>query len=269
MTASTALRPALWRIPKPGMGALLVCLRNLIVWRSYWAASAVGNVGEPLLMLVALGFGLGKFVPDIMGVSYAQFIAPGMAVGAAMYTSSFEALFGSFTRMTTQKTYDAIIATPITTPEVAAGDILFAGIKGALSSASVAIVTSLFGLLPAPWLNIPVLTVLGFVTGLAYGATAMIISALSPSYEFFNYYMTLGLTPMHLFSGIFFPLEEFPPEIAQWAWISPLTHAVAVARHAVWGHVSVVDLGHVALLLACTWIAYIPAANLITRRLIK
>lgn len=246
-------------------GASQVAARNLIVWRRYAAASAVGNFGEPLLYLIALGYGLGRVVPPIDGQSYAEFLAPGLIVSTVMYTATFEGTFGAYTRLTTQGTFDAILATPVTVPEIVAGEVLWGGIKSMFGAGVVLTVVTLFGLVPS-WLALATLP-LGFVAGAMFYALALSVSSVSKSYEFFNYYFTLLVAPMFLFSGVFFPLENAPGWALSLAQVLPLTHVVAISRALVRGAPSAATLGHAAMLLVYGLAAYALAARLLQRRL--
>ncbi|MEM1031484.1 MAG: ABC transporter permease [Myxococcota bacterium] len=214
-------------------GVTAVVARNLIVWRAYAGASVVGNFGEPVLYLVALGFGLGTIVRDLGGMSYAEFIAPGLVVSTVMYTATFEMTYGAYTRLTVQSTYDALLATPITISELVAGELVFAGIKSLVGATCVLIVVAAFGLAPA-WSALGALP-LAFAAGVLFAAMALAVTSVSRSYEFFNYYFTLVIAPMFLFSGIFFPLAETPRWAQGLALVLPLTHVVAIVRPLVRG----------------------------------
>jgi lipooligosaccharide transport system permease protein len=253
---------------RPGgflFGAARVTERNLRVWRRYAGASALGNFGEPLLYLVALGYGLGRVVPKLGGMSYAEFLAPGLVVSTVMYTATFEATFGSYTRLATQKTFDAVLATPITVSELLAGEVIWGGLKASFGAAIVLAVIRLFGLVPS-WLALWVVPV-GFAAGLMFAAMALVVTALSDSYESFNYYFTLFVAPMFLFSGVFFPLDRMPVWVGQLAQLLPLTHAVAISRALVRGSV---DLGlwiHFGAIVAATAVAWVACWLLLQRRL--
>ena len=150
-----------YRRPQVGRRAFKVWQRNKDAWLKFYKASMVGNLAEPILFLVAFGLGLGKFIRNVEGVPYIQFIAPGLVIAAAMNAASFECTFGSFTRMSTQKSYDAIIVTPVNIDEVAAGDILWGATKGFISAVVMLPVLIAFGLMSSPWLILsPVLYVL-------------------------------------------------------------------------------------------------------------
>lgn len=235
------------------------------MWRRYAAASALGNFGEPLLYLIALGYGLGRVVPPIDGLSYPEFLAPALIVSTVMYTATFEGTFGAYTRLTTQGTFDAILATPVTVSEIVAGEILWGGLKSAFGATVVLTVVRAFGLVPS-WLALGVVP-LGFLAGSMFYAMALCMTALSKSYEFFNYYFTLVVAPMYLFSGVFFPLEGAPPWAHRLAQVLPLTHVVAVSRGLVRGQPTWSTLGHAAVVLGCAATAMAVAARLLRRRL--
>jgi len=222
------------------VNAFRVTMRNVTVWRRVAAASAVGYVGEPLLSLIALGFGLGQVVPELDGMSYAEFIAPGLVVSTVMYTATFECTFGSYTRMATQGTFDAILATPITLGELVLGEILFGGMKACFGGTIVLLVATAFGLVPAA--TAALVPPFAFLAGLLFSAMALVVSGLSRSYEVFNYYFTLVIAPMYLFSGVFFPLDRMPGWVQKTALVMPMTHVVEVSRALVRGtvHPSVV-----------------------------
>jgi lipooligosaccharide transport system permease protein len=246
-------------------GAWRVAMRNLSVWRRYAAASAIGNFGEPLLYLIALGYGLGRVVPPIDGQSYAEFLAPGLVVSTVMYTATFEGTFGAYTRLATQGTFDAMMATPITVPEIVAGEVIWGGLKSMFGATVVLGVVTAFGLVPS-FLALGVIP-LGFVAGLMFYALALSMTGMSRSYEFFNYYFTLFVAPMYLFSGVFFPLEKAPAWAHGLAQVLPLTHVVAISRAFVRGTPSPALLVNVAVLVAYSALAYGLAARLLVRRL--
>ena len=224
------------------------------------------NLGEPVFYLLAIGYGLGRFVTDIGGVPYAVFLAPGIVASAAMNSASFEATFGSFTRMTQQHTYTAILATPCSVADIVAGDILWAASKSTLAVAFVLGVTGAFGLLPSP-LAIALVPV-GFLVGLMFAGLGMVVTARSPSYDFFTYYFTLGISVMFLFSGVFFPLETLPGWAQTVAWVLPLSHAVRICRALANGALPPHLVGDVAWIAALTAVSFVVAEREVRRRLL-
>ncbi|UCG39338.1 MAG: ABC transporter permease [bacterium] len=208
--------------------AVTVWYRDARVWTTFYKASVIGNLGEPLLYLLAMGWGLGRMVGTVDGVPYIQFLAPGLVCSTAMYAATFECTFGAFTRMTRQHTYNAILATPVSLDEIVAGEILWGATKGFLSGAAMLLVMALFGLVTSLWALLAL--ALSFLIGLLFSALSMIVTAKSPSYDFFSYYFTLAIAPMFLFSGIFFPVGNLPQWAQTVAWFLPLTHGVSASR---------------------------------------
>lgn len=208
--------------------AFRVWQRNFTVYTKLYKSSLALNFVEPALYLAALGLGLGAFVTEIEGMPYINFIAPGIIASSSMFAAIYECTYGTYVRMTYQKTFDAILATPVNLPDLIAGELLWGATKSALYGAIIILVISLFGLVASPVILfiIPVL----FISGLLFSMISMIIAAIIPGIDSFNYFYTLVITPMFLFSGIFFPVESLPPLVGKIAFFAPLYHLVTVCR---------------------------------------
>jgi len=250
----------------PTLRALRVWRRNLESWKRYAPSFFVAALGEPIFYLLAIGYGLGRFVAQIDGLPYAAFLAPGMIAFTAMNSATFETTFGSFTRMTEQNTYAAILATPCSVADIVAGDILWAASKSTLSVCFVLLLTALFGLVASP-LALAVVPV-GFLIGLMFGGLGMMVTARAPSYDFFSYYFTLGISVMFLFSGVFFPLESLPAWARSFAWLLPLTHAVNVCRALTRGTVTPGLAAELAWMAILTAAAFVVAERWVRRRVL-
>ncbi len=205
-----------------------VWMRNCRVWRKYVTASLIGNLGQPLLFLAAMGFGLRGEITDIKGMTYLQFIAPGLVTSAVMYSAAFETTYGSYTRLSTQRTYEAILMTLLTPRDLALGEITWGATKGIISGFVMFAAFPLFGVTPAATsvFLFPVL----FLEGMAFASLGLMMTSLARNYEFFNYFTSLFITPLFLFSGIFFPLENLTPWIQGVIRILPLAHVVETSR---------------------------------------
>ena len=213
-----------------------VCERHLIMWRSMAGASVVGNVLEPLIYLIVLGYGVGtmtrpEMLPDNM--TYRAFYGSGLLASVAMFSASFESMFGAFTRMMAQRTYESMIATPVTLGEVLVGDALFAGLKAAIAAMCVPLVMVAIGDPVSPMVLIGIIP--AFLIAFLFASSGILVTAYTPDYAWFNYYITLVLTPLFLFGGIFFPLDRFGDYAVYAAW-SPLSMGVQVLRDLVMGH---------------------------------
>ncbi len=255
-----------WRLPRIRRSALAVWRRNVLVWRKLMGASILINFGEPFVYLLGLGYGLGYFIGDIAGMPYLTFLASGLVASSAMNTASFEAMYSVYTRMVPQRTYDAMLATPLDVDDIAAGEMLWSASKALISSSSILIVSVLLGAVTewnALW-AVPVL----WLVGLCFAGPALVMSALSPSYEFFSYYFTLVVTPMFIFSGVFYPIATLPAMLQTVVQILPLTHAIALIRPLISGQPVTQVVLHIAVLCAYAAVCYYIAVVLIRRRLI-
>ncbi len=208
--------------------AFRVWQRHFTVYRKLYKSSIALNFAEPVLYLAALGLGLGGLVSEIDGKPYINFIAPGIAASSAMFAAAYECTYGTYIRMTYQKTFDAILATPVNLDDLVAGEMMWGATKSMLYGAIITLVIYALGLVESPMvaLCVPFL----FVSGIIFAGISVMFSAIVPGIDYFNYYFTLFMTPMFLFSGIFFPLENLPPVFVKIAFFTPLYHMVNVAR---------------------------------------
>lgn len=202
--------------------------RNAMVWRKSAFRSLLGTFSDPLLYLLALGYGLGKFVGNVDGMAYAGFLSSGIISTSAMNTATFEGLYMAYTRMETQRIWEGILAAPIGLEEIVFGEILWMGTKSVISVCAILSVTLLLGLVHH-WLAVLVIPI-GFICGLCFGSMAMVVTSYANSYEFFLYYVTLLITPMILLSGVFFPLSSLPEEVRLVSAALPLQHVVILVR---------------------------------------
>jgi lipooligosaccharide transport system permease protein len=244
-----------------------VWYRNFLVWTKYIKPSLVANLGEPLLYLVLMGYGMGKLVPHINGMSYIDFIAPGLILSSTMYAASFEATISSYTRMITQKTYDAIMATPVNLSEIVTGEILWSTTKGLISSIFFVAIMAMLGLVHSWFFTLSIIAIV--LDGLFFSAISMLFVGISKSYEFFNYFFTLILTPFFLFSGIFFPINTLPGWVRKIASYVPLTPMVDFTRELNSGIVDYKALFMSIIMGAVSIPVGIIAYRLIKKRLIK
>src|SRR5512141_2817632 len=223
MLTTAQLRP-----PELSLRWTAVWRRNQLVWRKLAIASLLGNIADPLLYMVALGYGIGTFVPEVGGMKYIAFIGTGMVCQSAMFTSSFEAMYSAFSRMHVQRTWEAIINAPLSLDDVMLAEWIWTASKAVVSTAAIlAVIVALgFG---HSWLALWIVP-LGFAVGLTFGALGLVMNALAPSYDFFTSFFTLVLTPMLLLCGVFFPVDQMPVALQGIAAFLPLKHAIGLAR---------------------------------------
>lgn len=254
-------------LPAFSLRHLHVWRRNSLVWRKLAIPSMLGNLADPMLYMLGLGYGLGAMLSDVGGMSYIAFLAAGTVCSSTMMSASFEAMYSGFSRMHVQKTWDAILNAPVTLDDVVLGEAVWTASKSFLSGMAVLAVAWALGLTHsalALWV-IPIV----FLTGLAFAGMGLIMTALSPSYDFFMYYFTLAITPMMLVSGVFFPVSQLPAAFQAVAQVLPLTHAVALARPLMTGAVPADIPLHLAVLAAYAVVSIYVALVLTRRRLLK
>jgi len=229
---STANTPSPWRAPQLSMRWWPVFRRNWLVWKKLAIPSLVGNIAEPLMWLVAFGYGMGalvgKVTVDGVQVPYILFLASGSICMSAMNAASFEALYSAFSRMHVQKTWDGIMNAPVNLDDIVLAEMLWAAFKAIFTVTAILGVMLALGISYSPKLLVAWPVLLG--VGVTFSCVALIFNALAKGYDFFTYYFTLFLTPMMFLSGIFFPLEQLPPVVrAISSWL-PLTNAVDLVR---------------------------------------
>lgn len=252
---------------QPNFRFIHVWRRNLMVWRKLAIPSVLGNLADPMLYMLGLGYGLGGMLPQVQGTSYVAFLAGGVVCSSTMFTASFEAMYSAFSRMHVQRTWDAIINAPLTLDDVVLGELVWAASKSLLSGCAVLLVAAALGLVQSATalFIIPVIA----LTGLAFAGLGLIITALSPSYDFFMYYFTLAITPMMLLCGVFFPQEQLPVVAQAAAQLLPLTHAVALSRPLMNGEVPLHIGLHVLVLALYAGVSYGIARRLLRKRILK
>ncbi|MEM5325146.1 ABC transporter permease [Paraburkholderia sp. JHI2823] len=250
-------------LPSNATHWIAVWRRNYLVWRKLAIASMFGNLADPMIYLFGLGFGLGLMVGRIDGVSYIAFLAAGTVSSSVMMSASFESMYSGFSRMHVQRTWEAIMHTPLTLGDVVLGEVMWAASKSMLSGAAIMVVAGMLGYasFPSMLLALPVIA----LAGLAFASCAMIVTALAPSYDFFMFYQTLVLTPMLLLSGVFFPIAQLPAAAQHITLMLPLAHAVALIRPAMLDR-PVEDAGLHLLVLAIYVVVPFAIASILFRR---
>lgn len=208
--------------------AFRVWQRNLSVYKKLYKSSIALNFIEPVLYLSALGLGLGAFIKEINGIPYIDFIATGIIASSSMFAATYECTYGTYVKMTFQKTFDAILATPVNIEDLVAGELIWGATKSVIYGTIIIIVISVLGFVKSPEI-ILVLPML-FISGLLFAEIGVIFASIAPGIETFNYFYTLLITPMFLFSGIFFPLDSLPPFASKIAFFTPLYHLVNICR---------------------------------------
>jgi lipooligosaccharide transport system permease protein len=232
--------------------------RNLLVWRKLVIPSLVANIAEPLMWLVAFGYGMGALIGEVtldgVQVPYLLFLASGSICMSAMNAATFEALYSAFSRMHVQKTWDGIMNAPIRLEDILLAEMLWAAFKSLFT------ITAILGVMMALGITQSWKILLAWpcllCVGITFSCLALIFNALAKGYDFFTYYFTLFLTPMMFLSGVFFPSDQLPPWVRAVAEWLPLSQAVALVRPLFldqWPSQPLLHLGVLALYASISW----------------
>ena len=247
---------------------LAVTYRHYLTWRKVLLSALANNVGNPILFLFAFGFGMGQFVDVMGGVRYLDFVVAGMVAQAAMFAASFEGALMSFIRYRREQVWDAVLATPVTLAELLQAEVLWAACKAMVSGVSVMLVGALIGGVPSLAGAVVALPVV-FLGAAMFAACGLAASAAARNVEFFSVFLTFWMTPMFVFSGVFFDIARFPEWLQVLAWGLPMTHMLAVVRPLMVG--TGVSAGavalHIGVMVAVTLIAYLFAYGRVKRKM--
>ena len=243
--------------------------RNLLSYSHSWQMNILPNFFEPFFYLLAIGFGLGKFVETIGGVDYARYIAPGLAAVSAMYGASFDVTFNVFVKLHFDKLYDAVTVTPVSPQDVVVGELLWGMTRAMIYGLPFVVISGFFGLIHSWWILLTPLAILAM--GFCFSIIGLTFTSYIPSIDLFSFYFTLFVTPMFLFSGIFFPISTLPGWAQPLAWFSPLFHSAALFRElfGVYGTDLLTATGHFLWLVGAGALLYPIAPNVFRHRLIN
>jgi lipooligosaccharide transport system permease protein len=250
-------------LPRPSRRFVPVWRRNYLVWRKYLFERVLSNIVEPLITLVAFGYGLGSLLPDVNGMSYLQFLASGSICMSVMYSAKFESLWGAYSRMDTQKTWAGIMNTPTSIDDVLLGELAWAASKALVTGLAMLLVIWGLGVARAPssLLVLPV----AFLAALSFSAMALIVNSLARGYDTLSNYFVVVVTPMVFLSGVFFPLDQLPGwlrVVAQWLPLAAMVEVVRPLALGRWPEHAARDL----LLLGGYGVACYYVALVLTRR---
>jgi lipooligosaccharide transport system permease protein len=231
-------------IERPAVNGVLV--REVMNFKTFWRSSTFSAIVQPIVYLLAFGFGFGSLVSRVGGVRYIDFVAVGTVATAVLFSSIFSGIFGTLVKWKYQRTYDALLAAPVSVGEIVTAESLWTGVRSGVYGAAPLVVAFFFGLEPT-WgmLTVPLI---GALAGFGLTAAGILIAALVESFDNTSYVQSLLITPMFLLAGTFFPIDQLP----EWARIAsnlnPLYHCVELVRHAAFGY-ETADLWHVTALV--------------------
>jgi lipooligosaccharide transport system permease protein len=221
--------------------AVRIVQRNALVYRHTWRGSLFTSFLQPTLFLLAMGFGIGTLVnrgeaPLPGGVAYLAFIAPGLLAGTCMQTAAFESSWPVLAKLKWQGNYDAIAATPLGIVDIVLGELTWVAARLTMVATAFVLVMTAFGVPRSPLVVLAVPAAV--LTGLAFSAAIIAYAATFKSGNTFNVLFRFIITPLFLFSGIFFPIGRLPRALQVMAAFTPLFHGVALTRELTLGTVA-------------------------------
>ena len=251
--------------------ATAIWQRNLALYRRTWLMNILPNFFEPVLYLVGMGIGLGAYMSgELEGSAYLAFIAPGLMAAAAMNGATFETTYNVFIKLHFQRLYDAYLGTPAMIQDIVAGELMWAVTRASIYGFGFLVVLGALTLWGYPILTSPLavlLPLLVALTGLLFALIGAVFTALIKTIDLYSYFFTLFLTPLFLFSGIFFPTDRFPYGDTV-AWFTPLYHAVRVARGLAQGPLELEHAVSVGWIVVASAVLMLIVPRLMRRRLV-
>jgi lipooligosaccharide transport system permease protein len=244
-----------------------VWFRHFRVYSKNLISNGLPPFLEPLIFLAGIGMGMGAFMPKMAGMPYLTFLATGLPITAAMFTSAFECSYGTFIRLEFDKTYEGMLAAPISVSDLLIGEIMWAGTKGLFFSLAVVMVVACFGLVPMP--GSIATCIVGFLTGIMFASISLLVTSYVSGINQFNFYFTGFLSPMFFFSGVVFPIGNLPPALRPVAELFPLTHVVRLARSLDLGAINLMSFVDLLFIVTITFVVGRFAIERLGRKLIQ
>ncbi len=243
-----------------------VLVRESINFRSYWRSATFSATVEPTVYLLAFGFGFGALVNEVGGLEYIEFVGTGSVATAVLFSAAFGAMYGSFIKREFQRTYDAILSTPVDTEELVTAEVLWMGVRAGLYGCVPILVAMLFGLDPS--FGMLLIPFIGMIAGVGWASFGTAISASADSIENFSYVQSAVLTPLFLTAGTFFPLDALPRGIEIAANFNPLYHCVQLVRDVTFDIDPAADLLHLGALVLFAAVCWRLAVRQTERKLV-
>lgn len=265
MSTPTVPRRAPLRRIEPAAIAAVVS-REVTMYRRFWRSTTFSSVVEPTIYLLAFGFGFGSLVSQVAGYDYVEFVGTGIVATAVLFSSAFPGMFATFVKRKFQRTYDAVLATPVDTEELVTAEALWIGLRSGVYGAVPMLVAVGFGLDPS--VGMLLVPLIGILTGVGFALFGIWVSGVVPAIDSFGYVISAVLTPLFLVAGTFFPVDGLPDVIARLALLNPLYHCVELVRGAVFGFSGLHDAGHVAALLLFATLMWVLAVRRLRSRLV-
>lgn len=267
--AAISATPATTSPLGPSQAVRLLLLRNYIVYRDAWKLFVTGFL-EPVFYLLSIGVGVGKLISTFefngRAIPYAEFVAPGMLAASAMNGAVLDSTFNVFFKLKYDKVFDQQLATPLSTADIARGEIAWALLRGGTYSAMFLVIMAALGLVGSWWalLALPAALLIGF----AFAAIGMALTTFMNSWQDFDK-ITLIQLPLFLFSATFFPVTALHPVVRWIVEVTPLYRGVVLCRELTTGALSWGSAISVVYLLAMGLVGLLVVRRRLSALLLK
>jgi lipooligosaccharide transport system permease protein len=246
--------------------AARVWRRDVRVFSKVWKGALLPQFLDPLFYLLAMGFGLGTYLATVNGIPYKQFVGPGLMGSAVMWAASFETTWNIFFKMEETRLYDAVLSTPVEVQDLVLAEVAWAATRAVIYGTTFLVIVTAFGLVESPWaVLVPPFLLLG---GACFGMLGLTFTSLIRTMDWYSFYYTLFITPLFLFSGIFYPLDRLPDWVSVVAWFTPLYHLVLITRGLVLDPDGLSVLGNALWLAVLTAALFVVPVRAMRRRLV-
>jgi lipooligosaccharide transport system permease protein len=240
--------------------------REWTIFRRFWASTTFSSVVQPTIYLLAFGVGVGTLVATVDGVPYVEYVGTGTVATAVLFASAFPGMFNTYVRRVFQRSYDAMLAAPVSVDELVSAEGMWIAAKAGVYGSVPLVVTFFFGLTPS-W-GMVLVPFIGFLTGLGFAFFGMWVSSVVKTIDSFTYVTSAVLTPLFLVAGTFFPITNLPSWAQAAARLNPLYHCVQLVRDACFGWQWPQDLGHLLFLTAFAVLMWVLAVRGLRRKLV-
>jgi lipooligosaccharide transport system permease protein len=252
-------------VPRLSLAAR-VWRRDVRVFSKVWKGALLPQFLDPLFYLLAMGFGLGTYLATVNGIPYKQFVGPGLMGSAVMWAASFETTWNIFFKMEETRLYDAVLSTPVEVQDLVLAEVAWAATRAVIYGTTFLVIVTAFGLVESPWaVLVPPFLLLG---GACFGMLGLTFTSLIRTMDWYSFYYTLFITPLFLFSGIFYPLDRLPDWVSVVAWFTPLYHLVLITRGLVLDPDGLSVLGNALWLAVLTAALFVVPVRAMRRRLV-
>lgn len=257
----------IFTFPNYGRGVRHVWSRNYLLFQQTIFTSTFWIFIEPIIYLVAIGYGIGSLVESVDGRSYIFFFAPAIMSMSGMVVAFYEATYGAYERLYKKNNFKIFFMSPISSEEIILGEIIWSATKGMLASMAVCLACLLLGIMGWETLLPTILIII--LNCWLFASLGMLLTSFAKSTSIFVYIQTGLILPMYLLSGTFYPTANLPEFLQKIVLIFPLTHATFAIRQIFSGEIHSSIFLSISVLFFTGYLASNWAVVRLSKKLVK